>query len=168
MPPTIAVEEQRFQVYLGRLGAAVGHEDRREPLRAYLVGLCLPGERKSIEPLAARVDPLHLSARHQSLHHFVTQATWDDEELLQIARQEILGPMERHGGVMAWSLDDTAFPKKGSHSVGVAHQYCGNLGKEENCQAAVSVSLVNEVVSLPVAYQLYLPKDWCLDRARCR
>lgn len=168
MPPAVAIEEQRFQQYLDRLGIAVGHEDRREPLRAYLVGLCLPGERKSIEPLAARVDPLHLSARHQSLHHFVTQAPWDDEWLLRISRQEVLDQMDRHGGVMAWSLDDTELPKKGSHSVGVAHQYCGNLGKEENCQAAVSVSIVNDAVSLPVAYRLYLPKEWTDDRARCR
>jgi SRSO17 transposase len=166
MPTAHLFEEQRFDDYVQHLGDAVGHQDRHDPLRAYLVGLCLPGERKSIEPLAARVDPFHLSARHQSLHHFVTQAPWDDAALLRVARQEILDQMERHGGVMAWSIDDTGIPKKGTHSVGVTRQYCGNLGKEDNCQVAVSLSIVNEAVSLPVAYRLYLTEGWAKDRER--
>ncbi|MGI0131020.1 MAG: IS701 family transposase [Thermoplasmata archaeon] len=168
MPAALALEERRFDEYLQRLAFTVGHRDRHDPLRNYLIGLCLPGERKSIEPLAARVDPRHVSARHQSLHHFVTQAPWDDRALLRVARQEVLDQMDRHGGVMAWSVDDTGIPKKGSHSVGVARQYCGNLGKEDNCQVAVTLSLVNEMVSVPAAYRLYLPEAWANDRARRR
>lgn len=168
MPSTLAMEQRRFDEYLERLASAVGHQDRHEPLRAYLVGLCLPGERKSIEPLAARVDPQHVSARHQSLHHFVALAPWDDRSLVRISYREVLNQMDRHGGVMAWSIDDTGIPKKGIHSVGVARQYCGNLGKEDNCQVAVSLSLVSEAVSVPAAYRLYLPEAWTKDKARCR
>lgn len=168
MPPVSTLEERRFDAYLDHLASAVGHQDRHEPLRAYLVGLCLPGERKSIEPMAARVDPQHVSARHQSLHHFVALAPWEDRSLLRVAYREVLEQMDRHGGVMAWSIDDTGMPKKGTHSVGVARQYCGNLGKEDNCQVAVSLSLVSEAVSVPAAYRLYLPEEWAKDRARRR
>jgi len=166
MPTVSELEERRFDGYLEQLSHAVGHEDRRDPLRAYLVGLCLPGERKSIEPIAARVDPRHVSARHQSLHHFVALAPWDDRALLRITDRAVLEQMDRHGGVMAWSVDDTGIPKKGTYSVGVARQYCGNLGKQDNCQVAVSISFVNEAVSIPAAYRLYLPEEWARDRAR--
>src|SRR6266540_5145051 len=160
--------EDRFEEYLERLGVAVGHADRREPLRGYLVGLCLPGERKSIEPMAARVDPRHVRARHQSLHHFVSNAPWDDEAVLRVAREYVLEQMERHGVVAAWIVDDTGIPKKGRHSVGVTRQYCGVLGKQDNCQVAVSVSVAHEQASLPVAYQLYLPREWTADPKRRR
>lgn len=157
---------RRFEQYLDQLAKAVGHADRREPLRAYLTGLCLPGERKSVEPMAARVDPRHVRARHQSMHHFVAQAPWSDHAVLQVARQAALDALERHGPIAAWIVDDTGFPKKGRHSVGVTRQYCGVLGKQENCQVAVSLSLANEVASIPVAYDLYLPESWAADRKR--
>jgi SRSO17 transposase len=160
--------ERRFQQYVERLSDALGHADRREPLRAYLTGLCLPGERKSIEPMAARVDPRHVAARYQSMHHFVASAPWDAGAVLRVARDWVLEPMARHGPVGAWIVDDTAFPKKGPHSVGVARQYCGVLGKQENCQVAVSVSAANDTVSVPLAYELYLPESWAHDRARRR
>jgi SRSO17 transposase len=88
--------------------------------------------------------------------------------MLRIARDVVLTEMDRHGPVAAWIVDDTGFPKKGRHSVGVAHQYCGILGKQANCQVAVTVTLVNEAVSVPAAYQLYLPAEWARDRARRR
>jgi SRSO17 transposase len=165
-PP--AAPERRFRAYLERLARAIGHRDRGDPLRAYLTGLCLPGERKSIEPMAARVDPRHVRARHQSMHHFVANASWDDAAVLRIARDWVLEPMERHGPVAAWIVDDTSIPKKGRHSVGVARQYCGALGKQENCQVAVTLNLANEAVSIPVAYRLYLPEGWADDRRRRR
>jgi SRSO17 transposase len=149
---------ERFEGYLVRLGEALGHADRREPLRAYLTGLLLSGERKSVEPMAAKVDPRHVGTRHQSMHHLVASAPWDDAALLRVARDHVLGQLERHGPVAAWVVDDTAYPKKGRHSVGVARQYCGVLGKQENCQVAVSVSLVHPTSSIPGAYQLYLPE----------
>ena len=159
---------QRFREYVARLAQVLGHADRREPARAYLTGLCLPGERKSIEPMAARVDPRHVRARHQSMHHFVANAPWDEAAVLRVARDWVLEPMARHGPVAAWIVDDTGYPKKGRHSVGVARQYCAPLGKPDNCQVAVSVSLANDAVSLPVAYRLYLPESWAQDRRRRR
>lgn len=161
-------EAKRFEAYLERMSLAVGHADRREPLRAYLSGLLLPGERKSVEPMAAKVDPLHVRARHQSLHHFVAQAPWREEDLLRVARDYALAAFERHAPIAAWVVDDTGIPKKGSHSVGVAHQYCGVLGKSANCQVAVTVSLVNAVLSVPTGFRLYLPQEWADDRARRR
>src|SRR6266536_2909626 len=157
MPTSETAGAQRFAAYVDRVAAVLGHQDRHEPLRAYVTGLCLPGERKSVEPMAARVDPRHVRARHQSMHHFVADAPWDGAEVLRVARDWVLAPMRRHGSVAAWIVDDTGFPKKGQHSVGVARQYCGVLGKQDNCQVAVSVSGANEAVSVPIAYQLYLP-----------
>ena len=165
---TPADRTERFQQYVAQLAAAVQHRDRHEPVRAYLTGLYLPGERKSVEPLAARVDPGRVRARHQSLHHFVANATWDDAAVLRVARDTALAAMRVHGGVAAWIVDDTGFPKKGRHSVGVARQYCGVLGKQDNCQVAVSVSLANATASVPAAYQLYLPESWATDRTRRR
>lgn len=158
--------DARFEDYVGQLLRVLGHKDREGPLRAYLTGLCLPGERKSLEPMAARVDPRHVPSRHQSLHHFVANAPWEEGGVLRVARQWVLDQMDRHGGVAAWIVDDTGMPKKGRHSVGVARQYCGILGKQDNCQVAVSVTLANEAVSVPAAYRLYLPEVWAEDRNR--
>jgi len=166
MVRSIRDARSRFEEYLRQLAGVVGHKDREEPLRAYLMGLCLPGDRKSVEPMAARIDPRHVRARHQSLHHFVSNAPWNEELVLRVARDWVLGQMERHGAVAAWIVDDTGIPKKGRHSVGVARQYCGVLGKQDNCQVAVSVSLANEAVSVPAAYCLYLPELWAEDRKR--
>jgi SRSO17 transposase len=160
--------QRRFRDYLEHLAEAIGHADRQEPLRAYVTALCLPGERKSVEPMAARFDPRHVRARHQSMHHLVANAGWDDAAVLRVARELVLDAMERHGAVAAWIIDDTAFPKKGRHSVGVAHQYCGALGKQENCQVAVTMTLANEAVSIPAAYTLYLPESWAGDVRRRR
>ena len=156
----------RFEAYIDRLAGAVGHADRREPMRAYCVGLVLPGERKSVEPMAARVDPLHVRSRHQSMHHFVADSPWQDEDVVRVAREWALEGMETQGSLEAWIVDDTGFPKKGSHSVGVAHQYCGALGKTANSQCAVSVSLANRVASVPAAFRLYLPEVWAADMER--
>jgi SRSO17 transposase len=166
MPTAKSPEAERFEAYLERLSVAVGHADRREPLRAYLTGLLLPGERKSVEPMAAKLDPLRVRARHQSLHHFVATAPWSELELLRVARDYALSSFERHAPIGAWVVDDTGIPKKGSHSVGVSHQYCGVLGKSANCQVAVTVSLVNALMSVPAGFRLYLPEGWAQDRQR--
>jgi SRSO17 transposase len=158
--------ESRFAAYVEALGAALGHADRVAPLRSYCAGLLLPGERKSIEPMAARVEPGRVQAAHQSLHHLIAKADWSDEALLAVVRSHVLPAIERHGPIQAWIVDDTGFPKKGTHSVGVARQYCGQLGKQDNCQVAVSLSVANEHASLPIAYRLYLPQAWAEDRAR--
>ena len=133
--------EERFGDYVERLGDVLGHADRRAPLRAYTTGLLLPGERKSVEPMAARVDPARVGAAHQSLHHFVAKAAWDDAALLGAVRAYALPAMLERGPIRAWLVDDTGLPKKGRLSVGVARQYCGQLGKRDNCQVAVTLSV---------------------------
>jgi SRSO17 transposase len=144
----------------------IGHADRAKPLRDYCVGLLMPGERKSVEPMAAVTAPQRTAAQHQSLLHFVGEGRWSDEKVLAKVRQMVLPAIERHRPIEAWIIDDTGFPKKGTHSVGVARQYCGQLGKQDNCQVAVSLSLANADGSLPVAYRLYLPETWASDAAR--
>ena len=156
-----------FEDYLQRLGEAMGHVKRTGPFRDYCTGLLMPLERKSVEPLAAVTDPSRVSAQHQSLLHLVGEAPWSDDRLLSKVLDEVLPAMiERGGPIRALIIDDTSFPKKGRHSVGVARQYCGQLGKQENCQVAVSLSIANVAASLPVAFRLYLPKSWAGDPDR--
>src|SRR3954465_9140033 len=150
----------------GRPGAGRGHAARRAPLRAYCTGLLLPGERKSVEPMAARLDPARVGAAHQSLHHFVAKAAWDDAALLRAVRDHVLPALLERGPIRAWLVDDTGLPKKGKLSVGVARRYCGQLGKRDNCQLAVTLSVATEAASLPVAYRLYLPEAWADDPER--
>lgn len=159
--------QERFDDYMDHLAAGLAHADRRAGLRGYCTGLMLPLSRKSVEPMAARMDPLHASARHQALHHFVAQADWSDHELLRRVAQWVV-PRMAPSVEAFWIIDDTGFPKKGRHSVGVARQYCGVLGKQDNCQVAVSISLATEEASVPVAYRLYLPKEWVQDPERRR
>src|ERR1700680_2594082 len=160
--------ESRFMAYVEGLVSVIGHADRAGPLHDYCVGLMLPGERKSVEPMAAKTAPARTSAQHQALLHFVGVAAWSDEKVLGKVCEMVLPEIERHGPIEAWIIDDTGLPKKGRHSVGVARQYCGRLGKEDNCQVAVSLSVANHHASLPVAYRLYLPQDWAQDRKRRR
>jgi SRSO17 transposase len=148
------------------LATAAGHEDRHGPLKNYCRGLLLPGERKSIEPMAARLNPASVQSTRQSLHHLVAKAPWSDEALLAHVRNQVLPAMRKHGPVAAWIVDDTGFPKKGTHSVGVARQYCGQVGKQDNCRVAVSLSVATWGGSLPIAYRLYLPKEWAEDGGR--
>jgi len=158
--------ESRFEAYVQGLVSVIGHADRASPLRDYCVGLVMPCERKSVEPIAAITAPERTAAQHQALLHFVGQSPWSDQRVLAKVGEMVLPAIERHGPVVAWIIDDTGYPKKGEHSVGVARQYCGQLGKQENCQVAVSLSLANHHASLPVAYRLYLPEDWSEDERR--
>ncbi|WP_454626833.1 IS701 family transposase [Bradyrhizobium cenepequi] len=158
----------RFSAYVEGLISVIGHADRARPLRDYCLGLLMPCERKSVEPMAAVTAPERTAAQHQSLLHFVGEGRWSDEKVLAKVQEMVLPSIERHGAIEAWIIDDTGFPKKGTHSVGVARQYCGQLGKEDNCQVAVSLSLANAHASLPVAFRLYLPQDWTKDGDRLR
>lgn len=157
---------KQFQEYAAMLAECLGHADRVGPFKDYCTGLMLSGERKSVEPMAARVSPTRVSSAHQSLHHFVADADWSDAALMSRVRDWVLARMSRQEPIEAWILDDTGYPKKGKHSVGVARQYCGQLGKQDNCQVAVTLSVANELASLPIAYRLYLPKDWAMDAKR--
>lgn len=159
-------QQKRFAAYLNSLARAAGHADRAAPLESYCTGLLLPGERKSVEPLAARLAPHDVRRVHQSLHHFVANAPWSDEALLESVRHWVLPLMKRNEPVIAWIVDDTGFVKKGTHSVGVVRQYCGQVGKQENCRVAVSLSVATEQVSLPIAWRLYLPEIWAKDYKR--
>jgi SRSO17 transposase len=158
--------ETRFSAHVEGLVSVIGHADRAKPLRDYCLGLMMPCERKSVEPMAAVTAPERTAAQHQSLLHFVGEGRWSDEKVLAKVQEMVLPAIERHGPIEAWIIDDTGFPKKGTHSVGVARQYCGQLGKQDNCQVAVSLSLANRHASLPVAYRLYLPEAWASDAAR--
>src|SRR5476649_3072013 len=129
-PGNEGTTETRFAGYVEGLSSVLGHAHRIGPLRDYCTGLILPGERKSVEPMAARTAPGRTAAQHQSLLHFVANTAWSDEDVLAKVREMVLPAIERHGPIEAWIIDDTGFPKKGEHSVGVARQYCGQLGKK--------------------------------------
>jgi SRSO17 transposase len=154
-----------FDRYMEHLSEGLGHSDRHAGLRGYCTGLMAPLKRKSVEPMASHLAPTATRSRHQSLHHFVADSAWSDEQMLLRVAQWVVPAMDVSDGGW-WIVDDTGFPKQGVHSVGVARQYCGMLGKQDNCQVAVSVSLACQAGSLPVAWQLYLPKEWADDTAR--
>jgi SRSO17 transposase len=158
----------RFMAYVEGLTSVIGHADRAAPLRDYCAGLLVTEGRKSVEPLAAATAPGGTSAQHQKLLHFVAEGQWSDERVLAKVREMVLAAVERRGPIEAWIIDDTAFPKQGTHSVGVHHQYCGQLGKQANCQVVVTLSIANHHWSLPIAYRLYLPRAWVDDAARRR
>jgi SRSO17 transposase len=158
--------ESRFAAYVDALSSALGHADRAVPFHSYCAGLLLPGDRKSVEPMAARLQPGRMQAAHQSLHHFVAKSDWSDDTVLAAVRAHVLPLIAKCGPICALIIDDTGIPKKGRHSAGVARQYCGQLGKQDNCQVAVSLSAANDHASLPIAYRLYLPRDWADDPER--
>lgn len=139
---------------------AFEHKVRRRWAPMYLRGLLLPGERKSIEPIVERVAP----ADKEQIHHFVATSTWDTAPIEAVHADrcnELVGGPDAH-----LIVDDTALPKKGIHSVGVAHQYCGALGKQANCQCLVSLTLARDEVPVPIALRLYLPEAWASDMVR--
>jgi SRSO17 transposase len=162
----IADEGDRFATYVEGLTSVVGHADRVGPLRDYCTGLLVAEGRRSVEPMAAVTAPSRVSAQHQKLLNFVASAPWSDEKVLAKVREMVVPSITRHSPIEAWIIDDTAFPKQGTHSVGVHHQYCGQLGKQANCQVAVTLSIANHHASLPIAYRLYLPKTWAEDAER--
>jgi SRSO17 transposase len=159
----------RLAAYLGEVAQVAGHADRVRPLRDYCAGLLLTQGRRNAEVMAAATKPAahaHASAQHQKLQHILANSTWPDEEVLAKVRELVVPAMTRRGPIKAWIIDDTSFPKQGRHSVGVHHQYCGQLGKQANCQVTVTLSIANHHASLPIAYQLYLPREWADDKAR--
>ena len=160
--------ELRFERYADVMVKALGHADRATPARWYLRGLMLPGQRKSVEPMAARVHPQDVRSAHQSMHHLVADSEWSDTALLAQVAQAVVPVLTRGGTPCYWIIDDTGTRKYGKHSVGVARQYCGQLGKVDNCQVAVSLSLATLEGSVPLSYRLYLPEEWAGDKKRCK
>ena len=131
----IADGADRFAAYIEELTNVIGHADRAAPLRDYCTGLLAAEGRRSVEPMAAVTAPGRVSVQHQKLLHFVGEGNWSDQQVLAKVRELVVPAIERHGPIKAWIVDDTGFPKQGSHSVGVHHQYCGQLGKQANCQS---------------------------------
>ena len=160
--------EARFERYCDAMVATMMHADREQPGRWYLKGLVLPGGRKSVEPMAARVQPQRVRSAHQSMHHLVAEAQWSDAAMLATVAKAVLPKLVCGEAPVFWIVDDTGFPKKGKHSVGVAHQYCGQTGKQDNCRVAVTLSIATHEGSLPVGFRMYLPREWTDDAARCR
>ena len=161
-----AAMERRFQDYLEDLGAVVGNDARRRGLSDYMTGLLLPGERKSMEPIAERLDRGNVSRRHQSIQHFVSEASWKDGPVRERVLGRVVPAMQQRGAIEHWIVDDTTLLKSGRHSVGVAIQYSGLVGTTVNCQSLVSLSLATGAASMPVACELYLPEEWAHDRKR--
>src|SRR5258708_37357605 len=150
----------RFATYVGELTKVIGHADREGPLHDYCSGLLATEGRRSVGPMAAVTAPARVSAQHQKLLHFVANAAWSDELMLAKVRELVVPSMTGRGPIEAWIIDDTSFPKKGRHSVGVHHQYCGQLGKQANCQVAVKVAMANPHPNPPIAYRVYPAPEW--------
>jgi SRSO17 transposase len=157
---------ERLAAYLEDLASVLGDARRNAPMVSYCTGLLMPADRKSVEPMAAMTAPTRTAAQHQSMLHFVGQGDWSDDAVMGRIRAHAIPPITARGAITAWIIDDTGFPKKGTHSVGVARQYCGQLGKQDNCQVAVSLSIANDHASLPVAYRMYLPESWANNAER--
>ena len=156
-----AIDGADLDAWLEPFLAAMGRKTRRAWAPLYVRGLLGPGERKSLEPMAAR---LGLSG-HDQLHHFIASPAWDDAPLWTALAREadrLVG-----GPEAALVIDDTALPKKGALSAGVARQYCGQLGKQANCQALVSLTLARGEVPVPVGLRLFLADEWTRDPDRC-
>lgn len=160
--------EQRLLDYFDRIGEALGRPERRASFATYALGILGEGERKSIEPIAARAcaDPSRMDADHQRLHHFATDSPWEDDAVRREAARYALTAMTEREPIECWIIDDTGFPKQGSHSVGVQRQYSGTLGKVGNCQVAVSLSVATRTEHLPIDFALYLPEVWLTDAKR--
>ena len=158
--------EARFAGYLDALAPVLRHSGRAGPMRAYCRGLLLPGERKSVELMAARLGSDRVRSLHQSLHHVVAQAAWDDAALLAAVGQQVIPLIARTGPPRYFTVNDISCARQGIHSVGVTRQAGNSSDAHENCQVSVSLWLSNEAASLPIAHRLFLPADWSEHKER--
>lgn len=161
--------EQRLEAYLREIGSLLGDKRRRESFAMYACGLFGEGDRKSAEPVAARLcgGPDRADATHQKLLHFLARSEWEDRPVRLLAARFGLKQMQRRRAITHWIIDDTGFLKQGKCSPGVKRQYTGSAGKVANCQVAVSLTLSNEQTQLPIDFSLFLPEDWAADPERC-
>jgi SRSO17 transposase len=162
--------QRRLFSYFDAIGELLGRRERRESFAIYAMGLLGDGERKSVEPIAARAcgDPGRCRGVQEKLLNFITESPWLDAPVRQYASRYAIAAMTAQQSIEAWIVDDTGFPKQGNHSPGVQRQYTGTLGKTANCQVAPSLTICTRTQELPVDMDLYLPKSWAADRARCR
>lgn len=158
--------ECRLADFMDNVGSALGSRPQRKRFAQYALGLLLPGERKSMEPMAARIDPEHAMARFKTFQHFIACSTWDDLAVRQAAYRWAEPGLVQAGPMVAWIVDDTGFLKKGTHSVFVQRQYTGSAGKVCNCQVAVSLSVATATLSMPLDFELYMPESWAEDWGR--
>jgi SRSO17 transposase len=165
-----AAEQGRLQSYFDGVGSILGDKRRRASFAMYAYGILGDGERKSVEPIAARACGNREEARatHEKLLHFVGRSGWDDEAVRQYGNRHAIDAMVQREPVEAWIVDDTGFIKQGSESPGVQRQYTGSAGKRTNCQIAVSLTIATRTEQLPVDMELYLPESWTEDRKRRR
>jgi SRSO17 transposase len=151
----------KLEAFLADVLLCMGRKERRQHAKEYIRGLLMDGERKSIEPIANRLPDGNV----QALQQFVNQSPWSSEKV----RASLARKVEREFVPEAyWVIDEVSFPKQGKHSVGVARQYCGALGKTANCQVAVTLDLGTEESSTPLDWALYLPEQWIEDLERKR
>jgi SRSO17 transposase len=162
--------EQRLHGFFDRVGRVLGNKRRRASFAMYAMGLLGEGERKSMEPIAARAcaAPDEVDALHQRLGHFVTDSAWSDRGVRREAANYALSAMTAREPIETWIVDDTGFLKQGKHSVGVQRQYTGSAGKVTNCQIGVSLSVATRTEHLPIDFELYLPRSWTEDGKRRR
>jgi SRSO17 transposase len=160
--------EQRLESYLDRIGKVLGRDERRASFATYALGILGDGERKSVEPIAARAcaDPARADAVHQRLLHFMVDSRWTDRDVRREAASYALEAMTAQNAVEVWIVDDTGFLKQGIHSVGVQRQYTGSAGKIANCQIGTSLTVATRTEQLPIDFALYLPKSWLDDDER--
>jgi SRSO17 transposase len=163
-----AAAEQRLAAFFDDIGEVLGRPERRASFAVYALGVLGDGERKSLEPIAARAcaDPDQMDAEHQRLHHFATDSPWDDHGVRREAARYAIASMTARDPVDSWIIDDTGFLKQGSHSVGVQRQYSGTAGKTANCQVAASLTIATRTEQLPIDFALYLPETWLTDARR--
>jgi SRSO17 transposase len=153
--------------FLDSLTEGAGRPERRRAMRDYVTGLLLDGERKSTAPMAARLasSEAEAAALRERLQQCVADSPWSDALLYQRLAAKLVKGLPK---IQAFVFDDTGFPKKGTHSVGVARQYSGTLGRVELCQTALSLHVAGESTSGCIGMRLYLPSEWTDDRERCR
>ena len=163
-----ATSQRRLEQFLDRVGDVLGSDSRRGSFAMYAMGLLGDGERKSIEPIAARAcaDPKSADALHQRLLHFAADSKWSDAAIRRVAAEYAISAMTERGTIETWIVDDTGFLKQGTHSVGVQRQYTGSAGKVTNCQIGVSLTIATQTEHVPVDFGLYLPKTWIDDPER--
>jgi SRSO17 transposase len=168
METAASLSEARLEEFFGKIGSVLGRQERRESFALYAMGLLGDGDRKSVEPIAARLcgDPSTSDACHQRLLHFLTNSPWPDRDVRLLAARHGIDAMSAVEPVCAWSVDDTGFLKQGDHSVGVQRQYTGSAGKVTSCQTAVSLTVSTFSHHLPTDMELYIPKKWANDDSR--
>jgi SRSO17 transposase len=159
-----------LKLYLDGLGKLLRDKRQRASFATYALGLLTDGERKSMEPIAARAcgSPEQTNAFHERLVHFAGSAAWRDEPIRRHATRHAVAAMQEQGPIRTWVVDDTGFLKQGKHSPGVQRQYTGSAGKTTNCQVGVSLVLATEHAHVATDFRLYIPESWAQDRERCR